>query len=88
MENAAVQALEEHLPNGQTTVGGQINVHHLAASPVGMKVRAHAELVKVDERKLTFHIQAWDEVEHIGEASHVRYLIDTEKFVAKVGEKG
>ena len=88
MENAAVRALEDHLPTGQTTVGGQIDVHHLAATPVGMKVRARAELLEVSGRKFTFHIQAWDEVEQIGEASHVRFLIDTDKFMAKVGEKG
>ena len=87
MENAAVQALEEHLPEDQTTVGSHIDVRHLAATPVGMKVRAHAELREVSGRKLTFHIQAWDEVELIGEASHVRYLIDTGKFMEKVGEK-
>ena len=88
MEKAAVQALEGNLPEGQTTVGGQIDVRHLAATPVGMKVRAHAELVEVDGRKLTFHIQAWDEVEQIGEARHVRYVVDEDKFMAKVGEKG
>ena len=88
MENAAVRALEDHLPTGQTTVGGQIDVHHLAATPVGMKVRARAELLEVSGRKFTFQIQAWDEVEQIGEASHVRFLIDTDKFMAKVGEKG
>ena len=88
MENAAVRALEGYLPEGQTTVGGQIDVRHLAATPVGMKVRALAELVEVSGRKLTFNIQAWDEVEQIGEARHVRFLIDTKKFIAKVGEKG
>jgi len=88
MENAAVRALEGHLSEGQTTVGGQIDVRHLAATPVGMKVRAHAELVEVSGRKLTFTIQAWDGTERIGEASHVRFLIDTDKFMAKVGEKG
>jgi len=87
MENAAVCALEGYLPEGQTTVGGQIDVRHLAATPVGMKVRALAELVEVSGRKLTFTIQAWDEVEQIGEARHVRFLIDTKKFTAKVGEK-
>lgn len=87
MENAAIRALEGHLPDGQTSVGGQIDVRHLAATPIGMKVRAHAKLVEVQGRKLTFHIQGWDEVEQIGEASHVRYLVDVEKFMAKVVEK-
>lgn len=87
MENAAVCALEGYLPESQTTVGGQIDVRHLAATPVGMKVRARAELIEVDGRKLTFRIQAWDEGEQIGEANHVRYIVDEDKFMAKVGEK-
>jgi predicted thioesterase len=88
MESAAVKALSGHLVPGQTTVGGHIDVHHLAATPVGMKVHAKAELTAVDGRKLTFKIQAWDEVELIGEADHERFVIDEAKFVAKVGVKG
>jgi len=88
LENAAVHALEGHLPEGQTTVGGHMDVRHLAATPVGMKVRAQAELIEVDGRKLTFHIQAWDETEQIGEANHVRYLVDAKKFMEKVAGKG
>ena len=68
MENAAVRALEGHLAPGQTTVGGRINVRHLAATPVGMRVHAQAELIEIQGRKLSFRIQAWDEVEQIGEA--------------------
>ena len=71
----------------KTTVGGQIEVRHLAATPVGMKVRAHAELLEVSGRKLTFHIQAWDEVEQIGDANHIRFVIDEEKFMKRVKEK-
>ena len=88
MESAAVRALEEHLQPGQTSVGGAINVHHLAATPVGMKVRAKAELTFVEGRKLIFKIQAWDELERIGEADHERFVIDAAKFVAKVMGKG
>jgi len=87
MESAAVHALEGHMPVGQTTVGGQIDVRHLAATPVGVKVRARAELVEVNGRRLTFRIQAWDEVEQIGEATHIRYIVGEDKFMAKVGEK-
>ncbi len=84
MESAAVKALEGQLLPGQTTVGGRIDVRHLAATPVGMKVRARAELVSVEGRKMSFRIQAWDEVELIGEATHERYVIDEAKFLAKV----
>jgi len=87
MENAAVRALEGHLPDGQTTVGGQIDVRHQAATPVGMKVRARAELVEVNGSKLTFRVQAWDEAEQIGESKHIRYIVDEDEFMAKVGEK-
>ena len=87
MENAAVRALEGRLPAGQTTVGGQIDLSHIAATPVGMQVRAHAELTGVQGRKLIFHIQAWDEEEMIGEADHVRFVVNEEKFMAKVNAK-
>jgi len=88
MENAAVRALEGKLPEGQTSVGGHMDIRHQAATPIGMKVRAHAELVEIDGRKLTFQIQAWDQVDLIGEARHIRYLVDTEKFMAKINGKG
>jgi fluoroacetyl-CoA thioesterase len=87
MENAAVRALEGHLPPGHTTVGGQIDVRHLAATPVGMQVRARAELTEVQGRKLSFRILAWDEVEQVGEASHVRYVVDEEAFTTRVNAK-
>jgi fluoroacetyl-CoA thioesterase len=88
MEAAAVKALEGQLEDGKTTVGGHIDVKHLAATPVGMTVRARAELTAVEGKKLTFQVEAWDEVEKIGEALHERFLIDTEKFVARVQAKG
>jgi fluoroacetyl-CoA thioesterase len=87
MESAAVHALTGHLPPGQTTVGGHIDVHHLAATPVGMKVRARAELVAIEGRRLAFKVQAWDEVELVGEADHDRFVIDEAKFLAKGGAK-
>ena len=83
MEAAAVKALEGHLPESQTTVGGRIDVRHLAATPVGMQVRARAELTSIDGKKLTFQIEAFDEVEKIGEALHERFMINTEKFIAR-----
>jgi predicted thioesterase len=88
MEAAAVKALEGHLPEGQTTVGGRIDVRHLAATPIGMTVRARADLTVIEGRKLTFKIEAWDEVEKIGEALHERFVIETGKFVARAQGKG
>jgi predicted thioesterase len=84
MESAAVKALTGTLPPRQTTVGSHIDVRHLAATPVGMRVRARAELIRIDGRKLIFKIQAWDDLELIGEADHERFLVDEARFVAKV----
>jgi predicted thioesterase len=87
MENAAVEALRGHLPPGQTSVGGRMDVRHLAPTPVGMQVRARAELSQVDGRRLVFDVEAWDEVERIGEATHERFVINQEPFVAKAKAK-
>jgi fluoroacetyl-CoA thioesterase len=87
MESTAVVALSGHIPAGQTTVGGRIDVHHLAATPVGMKVRARAELTAVEGRQLVFKIQAWDEAELIGEAVHERYIVDEARFLGRVQAK-
>ena len=87
MENAAVRAVEGHMTPGQTTVGSQIDVHHIAATPVGMQVRAKAELIEVQGRKLSFRIQAWDKIEKIGEATHDRYIVEEEKFMDRVSKK-
>ncbi len=87
MENTAVVALSGHLPAGRTTVGGRIDVRHLAPTPVGMRVRAVAELVEVEGRKLVFRVEAWDAVEKVGEATHERFVIDEAKFMARVQGK-
>jgi len=87
MESTAVEALKGHLQAGTTTVGARIDVRHLAATPVGMQVRAHAELVEVEGKKLTFKIQAFDAVEQVGEANHVRFIVDEEKFIARAKTK-
>ena len=87
MEVAAVRALVDHLPTDQTSVGGRIDVRHLAPTPVGMRVRAYAELMKVEGRQLVFHVEAWDEVERIGEATHERFIVDGERFVANAQAK-
>jgi fluoroacetyl-CoA thioesterase len=88
MERAAVEALRGHLPSGHTTVGGRMDVHHLAPTPVGMRVRACAELLRVHGRRLVFDVQAWDEVERIGQATHERFLVDAAAFVARATAKG
>ncbi|HEC34481.1 MAG TPA: thioesterase [Chloroflexi bacterium] len=87
MEQAAVTALENRLPPRQTSVGVHVDVRHLAATPVGMRVRARAALVAVEGRRLTFHIEAWDETEKIGEAIHERVVVDESRFLQRVKEK-
>ncbi len=84
MEQAAVRALEGRLPPGQTSVGVRIDVRHLAATPPGGRVRARATLVAAEGRRLTFQIEAWDDVEKVGEAVHERVLVDTERFMERV----
>jgi len=87
METAAVSALEGRLDAGITSVGTRIDVQHLAATPVGATVRASATLTRVDGRRLTFAIEAWDDVELIGRATHERVLVDQARFEAKAAQK-
>ncbi len=88
MEQAAVQAVDPLLPPGQKTVGVVVDVKHVAPTPVGMEVRAVAELVEVDGRKLLFKVEAYDEKEKVGEGLHRRVIIDVEQFAARVSAKG
>jgi predicted thioesterase len=77
-----------HLGEGEQTVGIGMKFKHLAATPLGMKVRFTAKLVEVEGRKLTFEVEGFDEVDKIGEAIHERFIINAEKFNSKVAEKG
>ena len=87
MEGAAVSAVDPLLPEGYSTVGIQVQVNHLAATPPGMRVRARAELLEVDGRKLTFRVQAFDEVEQVGEGTHQRMIVDLARFKQRVEAK-
>lgn len=87
MERAAVAAVDHLLPDGYRTVGAAVNVRHLAATPLGMRVRAQAELTAVEGRKLTFRVEADDEVDRIGEGEHERVIIDVGRFKERVEEK-
>ncbi len=83
METAALNATARELPEGFSTVGIRLDVRHLAATPVGMNVRAEAKLVEIDGKKLTFDVEAYDDVELVGKGIHVRYIVDFDKFVEK-----
>lgn len=86
-EEAASQAVAPRLPAGQQTVGTWISLKHLAATPPGMRVTARATLVEVDRRRLRFELEAWDDVEKIGEGEHERFIIDAARFEARIAEK-
>lgn len=84
MENAAMQAVAGHLPEGSTTVGAMINTSHVKPSPIGDTVKTTAVLTDIEGRRLTFSIKAEDSKGVIGEAVHVRYIVDREKFMSKL----
>lgn len=84
MESAAIAAIDHLLPDGQTSVGIQIDVEHISATPVGEEVRARAEVIDVDGRKVIFEVQAWDEREMIGEGLHTRFVIDIDRFLEQL----
>ena len=87
MEAAALQAVEGLLPAGHQTVGTHLDITHTAATPVGMRVRAYAEVTKVDKRTLTFNVYAEDDKERIGGGIHERIIINLERFDARMQEK-
>lgn len=87
MENAAVQAVQAYLAADEGTVGTRLDVTHDAATPIGMKVWAEAEVTAVEGRKLTFSVSAWDEAGKIGGGVHQRSVIQTDKFLARAQAK-
>jgi len=87
IEHAALNAVDPLLPEGFSTVGIDLNVKHLAATPIGLKVRAVAELMEIDGRRLVFRVEAFDEKEKIGEGTHQRYIVQLDKFMAKNAQK-
>jgi predicted thioesterase len=87
MEAAALAALEDLLEDGQTSVGISFDLRHLAATPVGQRVKARAEAIEVNGRKVTFKVQAWDQQELIGEGVHGRMIVNKAKFFARIQHK-
>ena len=84
MENAAMKAVAEALPEGATTVGSLISTSHMKPTPIGRTVTAKAELIEIEGRKLTFSISASDHNGVIGEGKHVRFIVDRERFLSKL----
>ncbi len=87
MEKTARLSVDPFLEEGQSTVGTLVNVKHLSATPVGMKVTCNTELVEIDRRRLVFHVECSDEKGLIGEGDHERFVIDAEKFMSKASAK-
>jgi fluoroacetyl-CoA thioesterase len=87
MEEAAHNLVDPLLEPGKLSVGTNLDVNHLAATPIGMRVRPRAELLSIDGRTLTFRVQAHDERERVGEGTHTRAIISLEPFLARLRKK-
>ena len=87
MEGAACEAIAEVLKEDQTTVGIALNIEHISATPVGLEVRAEAEVTAVDGKVITFEVNAYDEAGPIGKGTHKRVIVNTQKFLDKTYAK-
>lgn len=87
MEGAACEAIADALPEEKTSVGTELNISHLAATPVGLEVRAEAEVIQVDGNTITFQVTAYDETGKIGEGVHKRVVVNTQRFLDKAYSK-
>lgn len=87
IEAAALAAVEHLLPTGHQSLGIHLDVRHFAATPVGMRIGATAELIKVDGRTLVFHVEAHDEKESIGNGSHERVVVNVARFDQRIQKK-
>ena len=87
MEEASINTVDKKLPEGFATVGINLNVKHIAATPKGMNITASAELIEIDGKRLVFKVEAFDEIEKIGEGTHQRFIIELDKFKRRVQSK-
>ena len=87
-ENAAMMAVADSLPAGSTTVGGGIDMLHLRPSGVGATIEATATVTSVEGRKISYELKVCDANGVIGEGTHVRFVVDSEKFMQKIAAKG
>ncbi len=81
MEGAACEAIADVLAEDKTTVGTELNITHLSATPVGLEVRAEAEVIAVEGKIVTFQVTAYDEAGKIGEGTHKRCIVSTQRFL-------
>lgn len=87
MEGAACEAIAEALPEEKSSVGTELNISHISATPVGLEVRAEAEVIAVDGPIITFRVEAFDEAGKIGEGTHKRAIITAQRFLDKTYSK-
>ena len=87
MEGAACEAIAAAVPEEKTTVGIELNISHLSATPVGLEVRAEAEVTAVEKNIITFTVTAYDEAGKIGEGTHKRAVVTAQKFLDKTYAK-
>jgi fluoroacetyl-CoA thioesterase len=89
LEDAAGRVMEPHLPATASSVGTMIDIRHLAATPVGMTVRARATLLETDGKRFLFQVEAWDDKDKVAEGRHERALVpDLARFLDRVMKKG
>lgn len=87
MEGAACEAIAPAMPDDKTSVGTELNISHLTATPVGLEVRAEAEVTEVNGNAITFRVVAYDEAGKIGEGTHKRFIVSTQRFLDKAYSK-
>ena len=87
MEGAACEALSDVLPEDKTSVGIELAISHIAATPVGMEVRAEAEVIQAEGNIITFQVTAFDEAGKIGEGTHKRAIVTAQKFLDRTYAK-
>lgn len=87
MEVAAANAIHPHLPEGWVSVGAEVNIRHLAATPIGRTVTATATVTEINERLVRFRVEAHDGVRRIGEGTHARGVIDLKKFEERLAKE-
>ena len=87
MENASMNLVKDYLETEYTTVGIEVHIKHLSATPIGMEVWAEAKLIEVDNRRLVFQVKAWDEKDLIGEGIYERFIVQKDRFLARTQEK-
>ena len=87
MENTAKSLVTDDLPVGYTTVGINMNVNHIKASPVGVNIACKATLIKIDGKKLFFDVEASDDNGTIGNGSHIRFIVNADDFMKRIQGK-